>query len=144
MTKDFAHTQTCVTKATSNANAITDHRRVSKTVKTCATATTPIRTPVTHFFIWCAFFFALGGLASSQSIWHVVTTLSATWTAITPTPTHTIQLSSSESMPQQKSAPMIAWAENTANSSKAAIPFARLSIYHAPYSERSSFTNCET
>ena len=39
---------------------------------------------------------------------------------------------------------MTAWAENTASSSKDTIPLARLSIYHAPYSERSSFTNCET
>ena len=39
---------------------------------------------------------------------------------------------------------MTAWAENTASSSKDAIPLARLSIYSASYRERSSFTNCET
>ena len=99
---------------------------------------------LTHFFSWCAFFFALGGLDLSQSIWRVVPTLNATWTAIMPTPIHTAQLSSSENMPQQKSVPMITWAENTASSSNAAIPFAHLNIYPAPYSERSSFTNCET
>lgn len=33
MTKDFAHTQTCITKVMSNANAITDHRRDWKIAK---------------------------------------------------------------------------------------------------------------
>ena len=35
-------------------------------------------------------------------------------------------------------------AENTASSSKDTIPLAYLSIYHVPYSERRSFTYCET